>query len=117
MPLDGHHEMIVGTTLQRLDDPIVRTASYDPQPVSSGLCCLVMTRIHRNREGMPTRRLCARGDNRGEPRPRVHFDRVRDRHGLPGLVIDRRLDVLQERSAAIYVQNLKAVTNAQDGFA
>ncbi len=76
-----------------------------------------MTRVHRDGSPAVVPRFSLSQDNPAQPRSRIHLHRVRDGHASSRLVIDRRLDVLQQRSVTIHVENLQTVADAEHGLA
>ena len=71
---------------------------------------LVMTRIHWDVPELVTPTIFASRD------PGFDFDFMRERNRASCLVIDGRLDVLQQRSAAMHVQDLKPIADAEHRF-
>src|ERR1700756_3486493 len=95
MPLHCQYEMVGGSSFQGLDDSILRTTGHNAKSVSSDFSRLVMAEIDLHGK-LVYFGLGARAHDRSETRFCIYLDGVRDRYGLPRLVINRRFNVLQQ---------------------
>jgi len=120
MPLDGEHEVIGGSAFQRFDDAIVGAASGDAKALADCLGGLMMRRIHGNDEFVffSIHDFC-------KPGVIFYLDCMRDCDLLACCVIDARAqcfrqevrDVLDERTAAVNVEALEAIADAENRLA
>src|SRR6185295_11396021 len=109
--------MIWSRALDGLYDSVLRTSRHNAQSLADSLRGLMMTRVDRDGSSPVIPRFSLWQDKPAQPRSGIHLNRVRDADASSRFVIDRRLDVLQQRSVTIHVENLQTIADAEHRFA